>query len=238
MPRPPCAARARRLEAARHEYNRLLYVALTRARSRLIVCGTAATSEERRHAGDSGRLLVQADRRHIARPFATRSPQKTATARSGASGNRRCRKSPRQSREPRRNEKSGMAHATGRGRRRPRHRHHAVRLIRRTMRVMRPRLVARPRKRTAARHTGAPADAVASRHRARIPRRGGEALSRARRERSSTRTNATKSPRRFSRFSTIRHSQPLFAPGSRAEVPIVGRLGTRRLSPDRWTGWP
>jgi ATP-dependent helicase/nuclease subunit A len=36
------AARADVLEAARHEYNRLLYVALTRARSRLIVCGTAA----------------------------------------------------------------------------------------------------------------------------------------------------------------------------------------------------
>jgi ATP-dependent helicase/nuclease subunit A len=36
------AARADVLEAARHEHNRLLYVALTRARSRLIVCGTAA----------------------------------------------------------------------------------------------------------------------------------------------------------------------------------------------------
>ena len=34
-------ARARNAEAARHEYNRLLYVALTRAKSRLIVCGTA-----------------------------------------------------------------------------------------------------------------------------------------------------------------------------------------------------
>ena len=34
-------AREHAIEAARHEYNRLLYVALTRARSRLIVCGTA-----------------------------------------------------------------------------------------------------------------------------------------------------------------------------------------------------
>jgi ATP-dependent helicase/nuclease subunit A len=34
-------ARARTAESARHEYNRLLYVALTRAKSRLIVCGTA-----------------------------------------------------------------------------------------------------------------------------------------------------------------------------------------------------
>lgn len=41
-PQAVAQARASTAEAARHEYNRLLYVALTRAKSRLIVCGTAS----------------------------------------------------------------------------------------------------------------------------------------------------------------------------------------------------
>ncbi len=47
MTDPSAVAQARDVtaEAARQEYNRLLYVALTRAKSRLIVCGTAGRVE-------------------------------------------------------------------------------------------------------------------------------------------------------------------------------------------------
>ena len=51
-----CARRARKREA-RDEYRRLLYVAMTRAAERLIVCGIEGREQ------DSGRLLVQLVRR-------------------------------------------------------------------------------------------------------------------------------------------------------------------------------
>ncbi len=66
--------------------------------------------------------------------------------------------------------------------------------------------------------------------------RGARVISRAPAETSMTR-DARRSPRRCSAILDSTVFEPLFAPGSRAEVPIVGQLGTRRSYPARSTGW-
>ena len=47
---PMAQARAQAIEAARDEYRRLLYVGLTRAADRLLVCGAQGASTRRRKA--------------------------------------------------------------------------------------------------------------------------------------------------------------------------------------------
>ena len=96
------------------------------------------------------------------------------------------------------------------------------------------------RKRLAARHAGAPAAAIAARYRARTPPRSRAVVSRPQRRRLDRGRAAGAGGRPLALIADPRFA-PAFAPGSRAEVSIVGRLdragGQPRWFPGRSTGW-
>ena len=213
-----------------HEYRRLLYVAMTRASERLIVCGTDG---ERKRAG---RLLVRPDRAtRSSRSASTRAGRRRRRRGHGAFARRRTarRRLPPSCRDAGRGRDTAGLAASQRRRRaaasgadpafRPRRRRCAVGL------ASQPASGAAAG--AAARHHRAPAAAVAARHSRRAPRRGRAPLSGAAghefidgRERDAHRRSRSL---RAARRPALR---ALFAPGSRAEVPIVGRrIGGRAV---------
>ena len=232
-------ARERARRETEDEYRRLLYVAMTRAIDRLIVCGVEG---ERRPPGG---LLV---RSRCCAPCARyRSRKPTTTARSGAIARRRSLRSisPRPVQLPRQPPTTPPAWLDATRPRRPRLcAALAVARLRRGCgdpcasrgRPRRPREGARPRQRRA------PAAAVAARHSARGSRAEAARRTSARAARTiSTPRNASAIARAGTgACSTIRALPQLFAAGSRAEVPIVGRIvhdGRSARSPARSTGW-
>ena len=200
-------ARASNAEAARHEYSRLLYVAMTRAKSRLIVCGMTG----RPPRNDGTPVIPKGCWYELIRDALT-DYSDLIPAEDGDGTMLRFQKStlpdiPTKSGEARgETEQPEMARAPGHRRRQPRHRHHAIRRIGRRRTLCRLTLVFRPRKRAVARHAGASPGAIASRHCAGFSRGCRAALSRARRKRHARQKPAMKSRRRFLAYSTIRDS--------------------------------
>ena len=223
---PIAAARAPRCAAAENEYRRLLYVAMTRAADRLVVCGRAARTrmpagcwyelvERRRSKPDCGRGAGR--RSATARCCAVaRSPPETARA------------SPAAASAP-----SAAAAAAGLAARRTRRRSRA-------RRADQPSRASITRIGDGRREAGAQALArgnivhrlmqslpdIPPERRAEAARR----TSRAQRRTSPT-PSATRSPTQVLALLDDPRFAALFAPGSRAEVPIVGRCRTAGESP-------
>ena len=222
---PVAAARERVRREAEDEYRRLLYVAMTRAIDRLVVCGAAGRAqppggllvrtwssdalavrlsvEEPADDGDGNGVALPQDA--IACRRAARAVSRgggTAGARPpGSTATRPPSRSPRCRSRPRA-PTTRAAPARRRSAGEPR----------------------RAREGAGARRAGAPAAAVAARHSARSARRGrARAIWRARPATSAPR-NSESLLGQVQRVLDDPRFAELFAPGSRAEVPIVGRL--------------
>ncbi len=233
---PMAAARQAALDEARDEYRRLLYVAMTRATERLIVCGVEG--DNKIPEGCWYQLVDGA-----LRDACSERGRRRRRRRSAALSQRRSAATPRRSRHRRkepsvRNGAAALAHAQRQGRptrsapitpssaagddSAPRH-------CRR-----------RQRDGAAARLAGAPADAIAAGYSRRAPRQGGGGLSRPRRQGLERAEARAESGRAVMRVLDDPRFCELFAAGSRAEVPIVGRVSVNGKScacPARSTAW-
>ena len=159
---PMAQARGAAIEAAKDEYRRLLYVGLTRAAERLVVCGTKGVNKI--PEGCWYELVADAlkplstesrDRRRQGLAF----PQARARRRGGADAGRR---------NENKTARLAHAHAAGRAAARsaPSRRPPPA-----MTRHNRPATGERPNRGAAARHADAPAAAIAARHARRTPQR-------------------------------------------------------------------
>ena len=217
---PVAAARASAVRAAEDEYRRLLYVAMTRAADRLVIAGVA------RREQDARGLLVSTGR-ECAQAGRDRGEPMTATARCCAGASRRAVDAGR----GRRGAPATRAHDVPDWLRRAAPRRDRAR------RAISPSVGARRRacRRAAcagARAHRAPAAAGAARAAApsAAPRRRGS-ISRARKDFDAAERDSDRRARCWRVLDDARFA-PLFAAGSRAEVPIVGIVsqGERKVS--------
>ena len=235
---PVAAARQAALAEAEDEYRRLLYVAMTRAADRLIICG--ADGERQRPKGCWYDLVVEP-----LRPFLHRGATTTAKKSGAIARSRRLRR-------------HGGAHAGGGAGRDADHRNSrpgcgsrlaagtpgpsldvAVRGVRGGSR---PRVRARRASAGRAAQGAGPrahrasADAVVARHSAGRAQGRHRALSEKRRRRFRCPPSRRRSPGMLLTILNDLIFAELFAPGSRAEVPIVGRLARQRGAAARRVG--
>ena len=213
-----------------NEYRRLLYVAMTRAADRLIVCGSVG--EKNMPPGCWYELIEQgleATNELTDEPGDVKDMHGPALPQVHA-GDRQRRRRRRCAGGP----AAGLAdHAAKR--RSAARRHRCGPPAPSTTTGTRSRTRRRAPPRAGARHARAPPDAVAARRSAGAPRRGRAPLSRAASKLDDAeRTEIAEHTLRL--LGDLRFDK-LFLPGSRAEVSIVGRHNGTQRCPARSTGW-
>ena len=219
------AARQEMLDDTEDEYRRLLYVAMTRAADRLIVGGCMPGNRNGIRPLSWYDLIDQGSRQFRT---ATAGIRERRAARSNAIRGRKMPPSPRPPRQrPRPQRRSRCRHGCAPPRRRKRPPTICCALpIRPRMRAIVPdrRIDPPARAGLAARHAGAPAAAIAARHRSRAPARRRGTLSRPQCRGLDRRRARQRSPTGVLALIADPRFAAVFAPGSRAEVSIVGRL--------------
>ena len=208
------------LAAARNEYRRLLYVAMTRAAERLVVCGAKANEEDARTAAGIS-LCDDALRGDCVERAADDGDGEVLRYRKDGAGAEAARQ-PR-SRRGRSNLAAGLAHARCPTDKATRARNHAVERDRRDGSTCTRRRWPAPR-RLLRGSLAAPAAAIAARYSRRAARQGGTRHYLARRGDDLQPRIAQSIADEVMRMLDDPRFAELFAPGSRAEVPIVGRL--------------
>ncbi len=198
-----------------------LYVAMTRAAERLVVCGTQGRATRFPTAAGINWSRTRCSADCVSEP-----------ADDGDGEVLRYRKGAAPEHEPQK--RDSMRPRPSRRRCRPGSRTNAPPKLRRCAPsrrrasmdddAARPLPAAGTRSGAAARHAGAPADAVAAGYPRRAPRQGGGRLSRARRRQDWRPRSAQQLAEQVMLVLEDPRFAALFAPGSRAEVPIVGRL--------------